>query len=80
MSKFVTFPVAAAAYPRAGKIDFSTLTHVVEVDPDGKLVRVLCRRVKLASILDDYEMATDGAPTCPDCLRRWTKLQAGGIK
>lgn len=66
--RIVSAPVAGGAYPK-GKID-STLIHAVEVDENNVPVSVLCRRVKLESILDDSTQYNIQPVSCPACLRR----------
>lgn len=65
--RIVSAPVAAGAYPK--KFD-STLIHAVEVDDDDTPVSVLCRRVRLESILDDASQYNREPVSCPACLRR----------
>jgi hypothetical protein len=58
--------------------DRTTRTHavVVDGDPPGREVRVLCRQ-PLENIADYYSEPKGHAapPTCPRCLERWEKLQ-----
>jgi hypothetical protein len=70
----MTFPVAGACY-KAGDIR-SCLTHSCELDADGSIVAVLCKRVKVASICEDGELASNDAPSCPVCAARLAKLTA----
>lgn len=72
MSTRKTFPVASGAYRESNPKSF--LTHSCEVDAHGFPVLVLCKRVKLESILEDATVATDEAPTCPACLAKLAKL------
>jgi len=71
-----TFPVSAGAYRNS---DYrSCLTHACETTPelDGGShfpSAVLCKRVKLDSILADATQASDDAPTCPACLKALAK-------
>lgn len=60
---FLTVPVAAGAYPHTDTR--SRLTHAV----DAETWLPLCDYVKAESLLDDAELATDAAPTCPYCRR-----------
>lgn len=62
-----TAPVAGAAYPKGSTL--ATLTHAVIVR-EGKVAQVLCDRVKLENILDDFALMTDELPTCVVCRRR----------
>ena len=66
-----TFPVASGAYRENNPKSF--LTHACEVDANGFPVLVLCKRVKLESILDDLCVATDATPTCPACVAKLAK-------
>lgn len=66
-----TFPVASGAYRESNPKSF--LTHSCEVDAHGFPVSVLCKRVKLESILEDAAQASDDAPTCPLCAARLAK-------
>ncbi len=60
-----TFPVLAGAYRTSDPKSF--LTHACEVDTDGSPVRVLCKRVKFGSVLDDLYSATVLRPSCEAC-------------
>ena len=55
------------------------LTHAVELDGEGREVRVLCSRVTLDSLADPYALNDEqrqGPPTCPTCLARRARAQA----
>jgi hypothetical protein len=66
VSGCLTFPVAAGAY-KVAKSSPTHLTHSWQPD-EG---RVLCRRVKAESVLDDYALpGQQEPPTCLECLRR----------
>lgn len=43
--------------------------HVVEVDADGGMLRVLCDGPQLDNMCDDYEDSLSGV-TCPSCLKK----------
>jgi hypothetical protein len=68
----VTVPVFAGAYLCLGD---TPRTHRVELDPrDGSPIRVLCSKVKLASLmLDDATQVTDERPTCQVCARKYDR-------
>lgn len=72
MSKYVSAPVAASRYI-PGRTD-TALTHIIEVDGDSNIVRVLCKDVKLASVLDDSSLFDAAPATCPRCLKARAKL------
>lgn len=88
---YATCAVAAACYPR-GYYDKpghpAFLTHGVVWEERGEAAgfessdraRVLCRRVKLASLLDDPYAVDDplGPPTCPVCAKRLGALWSKG--
>lgn len=74
--RYRTFPVAAAAYRKSDPKSF--LTHSCEVDAQGFPTAVLCKRVKLASIMDDLEQASDDEPTCPACATAMSRMGGGG--
>lgn len=63
----MTLGVLAGAY--TAKNHKSYLTHAVEVDSEGRWVRVLCTRVSLDSICDD-EYAVGTVPTCKSCAAK----------
>lgn len=67
-----TFPAASGAYRESNPKSF--LTHACETNAFGSPVKVLCKRVKFESILDDATQGTDEAPTCPHCV---SKLSQG---
>lgn len=62
--------VLAGAYKNQ-RLD-KCLNHAVEVDADGREVRVLCGRVKLDHIVDKYEES--GPLTCATCAKRLARL------
>ena len=69
----VTTEVAASCYPR--NFDWKSgkcLVHAVEIDEHGEFVTVLCRGVKLDSLLPDSALFYLHPLTCPRCL---TKLK-----
>lgn len=43
-------------------------THAVAVDAKGAIVKVLCSRVKIASLCDSGATDPHAAPTCLRCL------------
>lgn len=62
-----TREVLAGAY--ASKNPKSLLTHAVEVDQDGRELRVACGRVELDNIADHYSGDVTRQPTCSRCRR-----------
>lgn len=65
-----TCHVAGGAY-RSNKALDNAKTHVCEISKTGAILRVLCGRVKVDSILDDsntYAHAADA--TCTLCVKR----------
>jgi len=62
-----TFEVRIGAYRNQDLK--ASLTHACEVDQDGNPLVALCR-IKLTSLLQDGS-ATDEAPTCPVCAKKW---------
>lgn len=80
MDRIQTYPVYASAYPRkhwAKGSKAECLTHAVEADEAGALVRVLCAKVKLDNICDnDLQQITDDEPTCKTCAAKLKKLRA----
>lgn len=70
--------VLAGAY--SAKNPKSMLTHALEIDADGRSVRVLCsKRVNVDNLCDEYAYSAEElaeAPTCPGCLAKWTALRA----
>lgn len=75
MTRTVTAPLACSAY-RQGRAP-TYLTHLVEVEADGHVVRTFCR-VRRDSVLPDTACYTAERPTCPTCATRWAKLNPGG--
>lgn len=71
--KYVCVPVSASAY-KNGNTD-AVLTHAVELDDNGNMVRVLCKKVKLESMLDDSSQFDLEPVSCPTCANRKTKLE-----
>jgi hypothetical protein len=63
---FQTRAVLGGAYMRAS----TRLTHTVEVDIDGREVRVLCNRVDLNSLADEFAGNVKAKPTCPHCAAK----------
>ena len=76
MSQYKTFPLAGAVYQNKKTLD-AYKTHSVEVNGTG-LVAVLCGKVKLESVLDDWSLASDDPPTCAACARKLARLKANG--
>lgn len=70
MNSYATRGVLAGAYKARSAKSF--LTHVVELDHDGGLVRVLCKRVDVDNVTDDaFAPGDHDAPaTCPVCAKR----------
>lgn len=72
-----TAPLYASAYPkRHWKERRECLTHAIEFDADGEVVRALCGKVQPESVHDDATLHTDHAPTCKQCLARWKKISS----
>jgi hypothetical protein len=66
--KTITRPVLAAAYPGGRRSNpRTTLTHAIELDSDGRWLRVLCKRVELDSLCDYSDEPDETPPTCPRC-------------
>lgn len=77
MATFKTYEVYADAYSKAtwekireGKGRF--LSHTVEFDDAGEVVRVLCKRVTIDSLNVGFgdPAVVDTKPACPTCARR----------
>lgn len=68
--------VLAAAYLGPNKGPWTghrMLTHAVEVDEEGRELRVLCGRVLLESLADAGSLSPGerhGVPTCPQCAAK----------
>lgn len=69
----VTAHLAASAYPNGHwRSERECRTHAVEL-VNGEPARVLCGKVKVASVLPDSAMYSDPAadpPTCATCAKR----------
>lgn len=52
------------------------LSHAVEIDDEGREVRVLCGRVKLENLADPCAGDANARPTCGVCARRDTRVFA----
>ena len=72
MSRYETRFVLAGAYLFFAEED-TLLAHAVEVDAAGNDVRVLCGRVKLASLADPGATDPGEEPTCKRCVVRMTR-------
>lgn len=67
----IAVEVSAGCYPRS--FDWKNaecLAHAVEVDRFGEFIRVLCRGVKLGSLLDDSAIFYKNPINCPRCLAK----------
>ena len=68
---YQTREVLAAAYPGRRRSKPKTmLTHTVQVNLSGSVIRVLCCRVRLDSLADEYSGDPHAVPTCPICWGR----------
>lgn len=65
-----TRAVLAGAYTGKGSYSRSTLTHSVEVDKTGEVVRVLCGRVSTGSVADRFAGDVQAEPTCERCRKK----------
>ena len=73
MQSILTFGVLAGAYPKSHNWDTDAiLTHACEVDAQGRVTKVLCNKVKTASICDNMDGTTE-APTCKACQAKLNK-------
>lgn len=61
-----TRDVLAGAYLH-GRRSGSMLRHAVEVDARGEVVRVLCGRVAIDHLADQFASDPKADPTCPRC-------------
>ena len=68
---YETRAVLAGAYLPGNRR--STLTHAVEVDDEGRVLRVMCRVVKLESLADRCAHDPGATPTCERCAKRTKK-------
>lgn len=68
--KVITLPIAAEAYKKNQTV---YLTHAVVIE-GRELIKVLCNKVKLESILDDMSIATHEVPTCSYCQKKLLTL------
>ena len=66
--KIVSAPLAGAVYPKGSQKN--ALIHAIEVNRAG-IVRVLCGKVNVESILDDEHEWDRHAITCAVCARKW---------
>ena len=69
--------VLAGAYRASDPKSF--LTHAVIVDAEGRELAVVCKRVKLDSIADEYalpEVERNERPSCTYCQPTWDASQA----
>lgn len=73
MSLYKTFPLAGAVYQNE-KTLAANKTHSVLVNDKGELLAVLCGKVRLESVLEDWYLATDEPPTCTHCARKLKAL------
>lgn len=65
-TRYITVGVLAGAYKAAKTL----LTHTMKVDAEGRSEEVLCDRVDLDNLADEYSGDADARPTCPVCARR----------
>jgi hypothetical protein len=68
-ARIVSAPLAAGAYGALNSVR-SALIHAVEVNDADQPISVLCRKVRVASILDDAAEYNRYPVTCPTCRRR----------
>lgn len=66
-ASIVIVPVAASRYVRGREAQ--ARTHAVRLTATGGFASVVCRRVKLESLLRDWALIDRGPLTCPACRR-----------
>ncbi len=76
-STFKTLEVLAGAYKGRRTSLKVMLTHTVEY-LDDREVRVLCGRVELDSLADEFSGNTKAVPTCKVCLSKDPRFQGQG--
>jgi len=67
-TRIVSAPMGAAEVRPGRKTGY--LTHAVEIDERGAILRVLCGRVKLGHVLEDGALYDVHPVDCPTCARR----------
>lgn len=73
-----TREILAAAYKGRRVSQRVLLSHAVMLDNVGRPLRVLCGRVQLHSLADEWASEPTLPPTCPRCLAALTARAKAG--